>query len=337
MRHASTTAKTGSRTRLRWAVYASAAVLAVSGGMVAASAADDPETLGTGITVAPYVDMGLSGRPKLADFASQAGVKAFSMAFVTSPVGCRASWFNAFDPRDKPFADEIADLRKAGGDVVVSFGGATGTELATACTDVNALTAEYQAVVDAYDLKVIDLDVEGAAVADAAAIDRRSKALATLQDREPGLKISLTLPVLPEGLTQDGLNVVKSAKDAGVDLGLVNIMAMDYGRSAQDYGDLAIQAAKSTAEQLGGIFPELSEEQRFAMLGVTPMLGINDDQGKFAQDDAEDVVAFAKDSGVGYLSFWEANRDRNACTGPLFQCTNVPQSPFEFARIFGAF
>jgi hypothetical protein len=337
MRHASTTAKTGARRKLRWAIYTSASVLAASGGMVAASAADNPAPLGTGITVAPYVDMGLSGRPKLADFASQAGVKAFSMAFVTSPVGCKASWFNVFDPRDKPFADEIADLRKAGGDVVVSFGGATGTELATACTDVNALTAEYQAVVDAYDLKVIDLDIEGAAVADPAAIDRRSKALATLQDRKPGLKISLTLPVLPEGLTQDGLNVVKSAKDAGVDLGLVNIMAMDYGRSAQDYGDLAIQAAKSTAEQLGGIFPDLSEKQRFAMLGVTPMLGINDDRGKFVQDDAEDLVKFAKDNGVGYLSFWEANRDRNACNGALFQCTNVHQSPFEFAGIFGAF
>ena len=40
---------------------------------------------------------------------------------------------------------------------------------------------------------------------------------------------------------------------------------------------------------------------------------------------------------VGYLSFWEANRDKNACSGALFQCTNVPQQPFEFSKIFAGF
>ena len=63
------------------------------------------------------------------------GIKSFSLAFVTS-VGCKASWFNAFDPRQKQFADQIAAVRAAGGDVKVSFGGATGIELAQACTSV---------------------------------------------------------------------------------------------------------------------------------------------------------------------------------------------------------
>jgi len=328
-----------SRTRLRLATYVSAGLVAVGGGIAVAVAADDPlpSPKASSLTVAPYVDMGLSGRPRLADFAAAGGVKAYSLAFITSPVGCRASWFNAFDPREGTFSDEIDELRQAGGDVVISFGGATGTELAVACTDVNALTAEYQAVVDAYDLKVIDLDVEGAAVADRASVDRRSAALAALQAANPDLDVSLTLPVLPEGLTADGVNVVQSAADAGVDLGLVNIMAMDYGRAGQDYGDLAIQAAQSTAKQLASVFPEKSQAEIFAMVGVTPMLGINDDQGKFDQTDATDLVEFAQQNGIGYLSFWEANRDRNACNGPLFQCTNVPQEPFEFSKIIGAF
>jgi hypothetical protein len=130
---------------------------------------------------------------------------------------------------------------------------------------------------------------------------------------------------------------VKSARGAGVNLDLVNIMAMDYGRSAQDYGDLAIQAAQSTQKQLRSIFPNLSDAQAFRMLGITPMLGKNDDQGTFNQSDARDLVNFAGGNHVGYMSFWEANRDRNACTGALFQCTNVPQQPFEFSRIFAGF
>jgi hypothetical protein len=289
-----------------------------------------------GVPVAPYVDMGvLSNGGSLPQLAADSGIGSFTLAFVTS-VGCKASWFNAFDPRQKPFADQIAALRARGGDVKISFGGAANTELAQACTDVNALQAEYQAVVSAYDLKFMDLDIEGAAIADPASVQRRSQALAALQRNNPGLKISLTLPVLPEGLTQDGVNVVRAAKAAGVNLDLVNVMAMDYGRSKQDYGELAKQAATSTARQLQGALG-VGAAQAMRLVGVTPMLGVNDDQGRFVQSDAEDLVKFATDNGVGYLSFWEATRDRNACTGALFQCTNVPQQKFDFSRIFARF
>jgi hypothetical protein len=292
---------------------------------------------GGSVLVAPYVDMGLlsNGTTTLAQLGSSGNLKSFSLAFVTS-AGCKASWFNAFDPRQKQFADQIAAVRAAGGDVKVSFGGATGIELAQACTSVAALQAEYQAVVSAYGLKYIDLDIEGAAVADPTTIARRSTALAALQKANPGLKISLTLPVLPEGLTADGLNVVKSAKDAGVNLDLVNIMAMDYGRSGQDYGDLAIQAVKSTKDQIKSIYGN-SDAAAFKMVGVTPMLGQNDDGGKFTQSDAKDLVAFANANHLGFVSFWELNRDKNACSGALFQCTNVSQAPFEFSKIFAGF
>ncbi|GAB1695075.1 cellulose binding domain-containing protein [Krasilnikovia sp. M28-CT-15] len=298
--------------------------------------APPPATGGGGdVKFAPYVDMGLLNNGSLAQLGAGGGVKSFSLAFVTS-VGCKASWFNAFDPRTKQFGDQIEAVRKAGGDVKVSFGGATGIELAQACTDDKALQAEYQAVVSAYNLKYIDLDIEGAAVADRTTIDRRSTALAALQKANPGLKISLTLPVLPEGLTADGVNVVSSAKKAGVDLDLVNIMAMDYGRAGQDYGDLAIQAVKSTKDQIKSIYGN-SDAAAFKMVGVTPMLGKNDDQGTFTQSDARDVVAFANANHLGFISFWELNRDRNACNGALFQCTNVAQSPNEFSKIFAGF
>ncbi|OJF09820.1 cellulose binding domain-containing protein [Couchioplanes caeruleus] len=292
---------------------------------------------GKNVRVAPYVDMGLlsNGSTTLAQLATSGNVKSYSLAFVTG-AGCKASWFGAFDPRSGKFRDQIDALRAAGGDVKVSFGGATGVELAQACTDVKALQAEYQAVVSAYDLKYIDLDIEGAASSDAASIDRRSTALAALQKANPGLKISLTLPVLPEGLTNDGLNVVRSAKNAGVDLDLVNIMAMDYGRAAQDYGDLAIQAVKSTKDQLKSVLG-IGDAAAFAKVGVTPMLGKNDDNGTFSQSDARDLVAAANRDKIGFVSFWEVNRDRNACNGALFQCTNVPQTPFEFSKIFAGF
>jgi hypothetical protein len=295
-----------------------------------------PPTPGPGgLRVAPYVDMGAFPTPSLTGIAQSTGLRGFSLAFVTS-VGCRASWFNAFDPRQGFARGEIDGVRALGGDVTISFGGASGIELAQACTDVGALTAEYQAVVTAYQLRNVDFDIEGSAVAEPASISRRSTAIAALQRANAGLRVSLTLPVLPEGLTADGLNVVRSARDAGVDVSLVNVMAMDYSRNG-DYGSFAVQAAQSTFDQLKTLYPGRSDAQVWAMVGVTPMLGQNDDGHIYDQTDARQLVTFANGQHLGRLAFWELTRDRNACTGALFQCTNIPQAPFEFTGIFRGF
>jgi hypothetical protein len=291
---------------------------------------------GTTLPTAPYVDMGAWPTPVLVDMATAGNLKNFTLAFVNS-AGCKASWFNAYDPRAAWAKDQIDAIRARGGDVKISFGGASGIELAQACSTPAQVAAEYQAVVDAYALQYIDLDIEGAAVADPTTVARRSQALALLQAARPSLKISLTLPVLPEGLTADGVAVVRSARDAGVNLDLVNVMAMDYQRSTGDYGNFAVQAAQSTFAQLKTLYPSKTDAQLWRMVGVTPMLGKNDDGGTYNQDDARQLVAFAQTNHLGMLSFWETTRDRNACNGALYMCTNVPQSPYEFSKIFAAY
>ncbi|GAA2236760.1 hypothetical protein GCM10010430_17130 [Kitasatospora cystarginea] len=289
------------------------------------------------VPVAPYVDMGAWPTPSLGDMAAKGDLKSFTLAFITAPAGCKASWFNAYDPRSGWAKDQIDAVRAAGGDVKVSFGGASGTELAQACSTVDSLFTEYDAVVNAYSLRYVDFDIEGTAVVDTAANDRRSAALARLQHAHPGLKVSLTLPVLPEGLTADGLAVVRSARDAGVDLDLVNVMAMDYNRPSTDYGADAVQAAQSTHDQLAALYPASTDARLWAMTGVTPMLGENDDHGVFNQAAAGRLVAFAQQHHLGVLAFWEMTRDAAACTGPLFKCTNIPQSPYEFSKTFARY
>lgn len=291
---------------------------------------------GATLPVAPYVDMGAWPTPVLTDMATAGNLESFTLAFVTS-AGCKASWFNAYDPRAGWAKDQIDAIRARGGDVKISFGGASGIELAQACSTAATTEAEYQAVVDAYGLTYVDLDIEGAAVADPTSVARRSQALALLQAARPDVKISLTLPVLPEGLTSDGLDVVRSARDAGVNLDLVNVMAMDYQRSTGDYGNFAVQAAQSTFTQLKGLYPGKTDAQVWRMLGVTPMLGKNDDGGTYDQTDARQLVSFAQTNHLGMLSFWEMTRDRNACNGALYMCTNIPQSPYEFSKIFAAY
>jgi hypothetical protein len=289
---------------------------------------------GTTLFTAPYIDMGSWPTPLLSEVSTASGLKNFTLGFITS-VGCKASWFNAYDPRTAWGLDEITKLRATGGDVKVSFGGASGIELAQACADVTSLTAEYQAVITAYHLKYIDFDIEGAAVAEPASITKRSQAIARLVAANPGLKVTLTLPVLPEGLDNNGLNVVTAAKAAGAPIDTVNVMAMDYYRTG-DYGAFALQAAQATHNQLQSLYG-LSDSAAWRMVGVTPMLGVNDDGHIYNQGAANNLVAFAKLHHLGELAFWEVTRDRNACTGALYQCTNVTQSPYEFSRIFAGF
>jgi hypothetical protein len=295
-----------------------------------------PGTGGSAVPVAPYVDMGSWPTPSITEMATAGNLKSFTLAFVTAN-GCKATWFSAFDPRTGWAKDQIDTIRSRGGDVKISLGGATGSELAQACATPAATAAEYQAVVDAYALRYLDIDIEGGAVADPVSVARRSAALVLLQKARPNLKISLTLPVLPEGLDANGYAVLKSARDAGVSLDMVNVMAMDYGRPTGDYGDFAMQAAQSTFNQIKALWPAKTDAQVWLMVGVTPMLGRNDDGGTFTLTDASQLVAYARTKHLGMLSFWEMTRDRNACTGTLSKCTNVPQTAYQFSKIFAEY
>ncbi|MFF2022999.1 cellulose binding domain-containing protein [Streptomyces sp. NPDC058171] len=291
-----------------------------------------PGTMAT----APYVDMGAWPTPSLTELAAGSGLKAFSLGFITATT-CRAMWFNQFDPRSGWASDDIAALRALGGEVKVSFGGAGGRELAQTCDSVDALFTEYDALVRQYGLTYADFDIEGSATTDPVSIERRSAALARLQRAHPALRISLTLPVTPNGLTPTGLSVVRSARDAGVTLDVVNIMTMDYFTDV-DYGDAAVQAAQGVFDQLRTLFPAASATGLWRMIGVTPMLGENDDHRIYDQQDARQLVEFARTRKLGMLSFWDVTRDRNACTnGHLSLCTNIPQTPYEFSRIFGGY
>ena len=64
--------------------------------------------------------------------------------------------------------------------MIISFGGASGTELALGCTTVSSLQAAYQSVLNKYRVNAstpvrLDFDIEGGAVTDQASINRRNR------------------------------------------------------------------------------------------------------------------------------------------------------------------
>ena len=284
-------------------------------------------TLPTGATnvpYSPYVDATNWPTPDLVQTAAARSTRELTLAFIVSgSTPCRASWGGYYDRDAKFMTAQIAALRAAGGDVIMSFGGAANQELALTCTTVQALADEYQAVIDAYQLTSIDFDIEGAATNDTASVQRRSAAIAILQQRARAanrkLDVTLTLPVMPYGLTPDGLAVVRSAVNAGVVLSSIDIMTMDYGLGSATgkMGIWAIEAATSTHNQIAPLYPTLSSAQRYGLVGVIPMIGQNDILGEvFTLSDAAYVRSQATTLGLARIGIWSASRDQPCPEGP---------------------
>ncbi|MFD3947178.1 cellulose binding domain-containing protein [Streptomyces sp. NPDC058579] len=291
---------------------------------------------------APYVDTSLYPAYDLLATADATGVKEFNLAFITSGGSCAPLWGGVTDLANDKVAAKIGALRAKGGDVRVSFGGAAGHELALNCANSADLAAAYGKVVDRYKLTKVDFDIEGAALPDTAANTRRSQAIAQLQKSHPGLNVSFTLPVMPEGLTQPGVDLLADAKRNGVRVDAVNIMAMDYGPAySADMGTYAIQAATATQAQIKGVLG-LSDAAAWKAVAVTPMIGVNDVTTEiFKVDDATQLVDFAKSKGIGWLSMWSSTRDKQCAAGAVnyadATCSSILQQPLAFTRAFAAY
>ncbi|MFG2403903.1 cellulose binding domain-containing protein [Streptomyces brevispora] len=296
----------------------------------------------SGAGFAPYVDTSLYPAFDLAGTATRTGVKQFNLAFITSGGSCAPLWGGVTGLGDDHVASQIGGLRAAGGDVRVSFGGASGSELALNCTSAADLAAAYGKVVDTYKLTKVDFDIEGGALPDTAANSRRSQAIAQLQKSHPGLDVSFTLPVMPEGLTQPGVDLIADARKHGVDVGAVNIMAMDYGASySGDMGTYAIQAATATQAQIKGVLG-LSDAAAWKAVAVTPMIGVNDVSTEiFKVEDATQLVEFARTKGLGWLAMWSGTRDKECAGGAKpsadASCSSIAQEPLAFTKAFGAY
>jgi chitinase len=285
---------------------------------------------------APYVDVMQWPIFSINDCNTKTGQLYYTLAFITADNSGNPAWGGVTAINDNYYLTEINGIRDKGGDVIVSFGGANGTEMALANTDVQTLQAGYQAVIDRYNLTWIDFDIEGSAVSDQSSVDRRNKAIKGLQDKNPGLIISYCLPVLPSGLTDDGINVLKNAKSNGVRVDVVNVMAMDFGDWAAPnpdgkMADYAIQSATNTYNQCvnAGLVPAI---------GVTPMIGHNDTASEvFYQQDAQKLLTWAQDSSwMRFIAMWSVNRD-NGNGGNLNLSTGIQQTDFEFTGIFKVF
>ncbi len=280
---------------------------------------------------APYIDVSPGSGSAIMQLANNgSGNKHYSLAFILG-YGCAASWFGAYQLNTTEAAaigTRINELKAAGGNVIISFGGAAAPELANVCSTVSALQTQYQAVVNMYHPYAIDLDIEDFSPT---AIDLRNKALKGVT----GTRIHYTLGVLETGFTQAQMDVLNNARTNGTRVDLVNIMAMDYGHPVSNMYTAAVSAAQAARSWLN------ANGFSGTQLGITPMIGQNDSAGEiFTTANASSLVSWANSNGVTLLAFWSVGRDNGGCPGQTSaspSCSGVSQSNFQFSSILHGF
>ncbi|MGW5354302.1 ricin-type beta-trefoil lectin domain protein [Streptomyces sp. NPDC004031] len=253
---------------------------------------------------APYLQIDGNTANDMAADMNATGLKNYTLAFLIPRSGCTPYW-EASGEGIGAYTSQISALQAAGGNVIISSGGAEGGELAQTCTSVSSLTAAYANIVNTYGVNRLDFDIEGGTLGDTAANQRRNQALAALQAQNPAVQVAYTLAVDPGGLPSQEYNVLSDAKSKGVNVSAVNIMTMDFGDGQNALND-ALSAARGTAGQLAGLYG-ISTAAAYNRLGLTPIAGQNDDNEYFSQSDAQTLESFAATNGVQELSFWEVD------------------------------
>ncbi|GGX35615.1 chitinase [Streptomyces chartreusis] len=290
----------------------------------------------SGTSYAPYVSA------TEASANDSAGSPAtYNLAFVIADGSdCTPKWNGTTALSDAAVKSRVSKLTQGGASVRVSFGGASGQELAASCDSASELARAYGTALDAAGSAQADFDVEGEQLADSDSVDLRSEAIALLQKERADLEVSFTLPVMPSGLDDDSVALLESANEHDVQVSTVNIMTMNYGESYDGgMGDYALVSAKATHSQLKKIFGT-SDATAWKAMALTSMLGTNDvDNETFTLDDAAQVREFADEKGIGWVSMWATFRDQQCADGSssddaLTNCSGVDQEEGAFAEAF---
>jgi hypothetical protein len=285
---------------------------------------------------APYVYLGNGDNFRITDCNDAIGLKHYTLAFIIADKHNDPSWFGEIPMNRNFYADQIAAIRQRGGDVICSFGGADGREIAIAEKDPNVLQAKYQAVIDQYKFTWLDFDIEGSNLdKNPEANKRRNSVLASLQRKNSGLVVSYTLPVDPNGISQASRDLLADAKAKGVTVHSANIMVMFFGadflRGGKKEADVAIASANKAREQISSIDPNV-------LIGLCPCIGTNGSREEiFNLDDARVLRAFAdKTDWVCSLSYWSMNRDSEKNRGEDTS-SDLPLPSWAFANTFKSF
>ncbi|MEV6349958.1 glycosyl hydrolase [Actinoplanes sp. NPDC051851] len=291
------------------------------------------ETIPAMPAVAPYLDITADADVK--EIHKKTGLTDFTLAFVLADSSgeCTPTWGGTTALNNSTVQARIDKIDAFGGDVIVSTGGADGTYLESVCSQ-KQLVAAYKKALDAAGSNHLDVDIEQDVDNDTVI-----GALAALQE-DRNTAVTLTVPAdgSAVGLTDESIALLEDAKAGGVEV-TVNAMTMNFDDAGEDWATAITETTQAVHDDMAAIWSGRSDARISAMLGITPMIGVNDSGGVTTVANARTVVSYAEKSGLGFVRFWSLNRDNGDCDdGELSgACSGVDQSDYAFTKLFTDF
>ncbi|MEU6842146.1 carbohydrate binding domain-containing protein [Streptomyces sp. NPDC046716] len=286
---------------------------------------------------APYLYTGWGNPPSPATVMSATGVKWFTMAFILSSGGCNPAWDGSRALTGGQDQTAINAIRAAGGDIVPSIGGWSGNKLGPNCSTPEALAGAYQKVIDAYQLKAIDVDIENSDEFENTVVqDRVLNALKIVKANNPGLRTILTFGTSTTGPTSYGNRLIEQAKALNADIDVFTIMPFDFGGGNDMYGN-TVNAAEGLKTKLKSVFG-WDDATAYAHLGISGMNGLSDQQETTTPAIWTQIKDWANSKHIARLAFWSVNRDRPCAGGGVAEnCSGISQDNWQFTKITAGF
>ncbi len=319
--------------RLAALAAAAGAALATAAGVATAAPASAPQVTAAPdpVLASPYLYQ-WAGQTSASAAMSATGIKTFTLAFMLSDGSCNPKWDGdrSLTGSDKTL---IKSIRDAGGDVIPSFGGWSGTKLGAKCSSASALAGAYQKVIDAYGLKAIDLDIENTDEFENATVqDRILNAVKITKQKNPGVRVVITIGTETSGPNDWGKRLIKQAKAIGAPVDVWSVMPFDFS-SGGDMAGKTKSAVDGLVGQLKSTFG-WDSATAYRHAGLSSMNGKTDNPGEVVSvSDFTAIRDYASSHHLGRFTFWATNRD---CSGGG-ECSGISQPKYAFTKIVAGY
>ena len=285
------------------------------------------------MAAAPYLYQGWGNPPAPSTVMSATGVKWFTMAFINSGGGCTPAWDGVRPLTGGVDAQAIAQIRAAGGDIIASFGGWSGNKLGPNCATPEALASAYQQVINAFNLKAIDVDIENTDEFENEVVqDRILTALRIVKQNNPNVKTIITFGTTTTGPNWWGTRLINRAAALGANIDVFTIMPFGFGGHANMYQN-TVNAAEGLKNALKAAFG-WDDSTAYRHMGISGMNGLSDQQELTSTTTWRQIRDWAAARHLARFTFWSVNRDRPCPGGGVrSDCSGIDQPNWEFTRI----
>ncbi|HCT79151.1 MAG TPA: chitinase [Micromonosporaceae bacterium] len=292
-----------------------------------------------GKMAAPYYYTGWGDPPSISTVMSSTGIKQFTMAFMLSGGGCSPAWDGNRPLTGGADQSAINTIRANGGEVEISFGGWSGNKLGPNCSSASALANAYQQVINAYNLKYIDIDIENTDEFENEAVqDRILGALKIVKQNNPGITTIITFGTSTSGPSWWGTRLINQSKALAANIDVFTIMPFDFGcPAATGMYSCTVSATNGLRDALKTAYG-WSDATAYAHIGISGMNGLSDQSELTSIQHWTDIRNWANSNHIARLAFWSVNRDR-PCPGGGVQsnCSGISQNNWQFTSITAGF